>query len=168
MIGEISLKLHQMNLIVAKINWNIVANELPSQSVVYTCLTIDVWTRRRRRGFMCFRCYPPKLAGFHWKLAPKPFDFIMDTSGSPESAQWEELCDARIFVQTVRKMTWSLRNFLKRDLYFETEGVCNHGIRTNILSGSKSKLLLLPSSNSWELIWISYWLSMKVKCSRAH
>jgi hypothetical protein len=45
--GEISLKLRQTNWNVAKNNVNVVADKLPSQIIVYTCLTIDIWTRRR-------------------------------------------------------------------------------------------------------------------------
>ena len=43
--SEISLKLRQTNWNVAKNNVNVVADELPSQITVYTCLTIDIWTR---------------------------------------------------------------------------------------------------------------------------
>jgi hypothetical protein len=45
--GEISLKLRQTNWNVARNNVNVVADKLPSQIIVYTCLTIDIWTRRR-------------------------------------------------------------------------------------------------------------------------
>ena len=44
MFGEISLKLHQMNWNVARNNVDVVADELPSQITVYTCLAIDIWT----------------------------------------------------------------------------------------------------------------------------
>ena len=47
--GEISLKLCQTNWNVARNNEKVVIDELPSQIPVYTCLTIDIWTRRRRR-----------------------------------------------------------------------------------------------------------------------
>ena len=47
--GEISLKLRQTNWNVARTNLNVVDDELPNQRTVYTCLTIDIWTRRRRR-----------------------------------------------------------------------------------------------------------------------
>jgi hypothetical protein len=40
--GEISLKLHQTNLNVAKNNVNVVVFKLPSQRTIYTCLTIDI------------------------------------------------------------------------------------------------------------------------------
>jgi hypothetical protein len=43
--GEISLKLRQTNWNVAKNNVCVVVDELPSQITVYTCLTIDIWTR---------------------------------------------------------------------------------------------------------------------------
>jgi hypothetical protein len=65
--GEISLKLRQTNWNVATNNVNVVANELPSQIIIYTCLTIDIWTRRHRRTSMQFnalQCHPPKMAGF--------------------------------------------------------------------------------------------------------
>ena len=45
--GEISLKLCQTNWNVTIYNVKVVANELPSQLGVYTCLTIGIWTRRR-------------------------------------------------------------------------------------------------------------------------
>jgi hypothetical protein len=44
--GEISLKLHQTNWNVARINVNVVVDELPSQITVYTCLKFDIWTQR--------------------------------------------------------------------------------------------------------------------------
>ena len=47
MFGEISLKLRQTNWNVAKNNVNVVADELPSQITIYTCLTVDIWTRWR-------------------------------------------------------------------------------------------------------------------------
>ena len=61
--GEISLKLRQTNWNVARNNVNVVADELPSQIIIYTCLTIDIWTRRRRctsTRFYAFRCHHPK------------------------------------------------------------------------------------------------------------
>ena len=67
MFGEISLKLRQMNLNFAKINVNVVAYELSSQITVYTCLTIDIWPRRRQHTstwFYALWCRPPKMAGF--------------------------------------------------------------------------------------------------------
>ena len=67
-IGEVSLKLRQTNWIVAINNVNVVANGLRSEIAVDTCLTIDMWTRRRRHTSMRFyalRCHPPKVAGFH-------------------------------------------------------------------------------------------------------
>jgi hypothetical protein len=44
--GKISLKVCQTNWNVARINVNVVVDELPSQIRVYTCLTIDIWTQR--------------------------------------------------------------------------------------------------------------------------
>ena len=43
----ISLKLHQMNWNVVNNNVSVVVDELPSQITIYTCLKIDIWTRRR-------------------------------------------------------------------------------------------------------------------------
>ena len=67
MFGEISLKLRQTNWNVARNNVNVVVDELPSQIIVYTCLTIDIWTRRHQRTSMRFyalQCHPPRMAGF--------------------------------------------------------------------------------------------------------
>jgi hypothetical protein len=67
--GEISLKLCQTNCYVARNNVFVVVDELPSQITIYTCLTSDIWTRRRRRTstrFYALRCHPPKMAGFQW------------------------------------------------------------------------------------------------------
>jgi hypothetical protein len=67
MFGAVPLKLRQMNYNVAKNNVNVVVDELPSRMMVYTCLTIDVWTRQRRHTstrFYALRCHLPKLAGF--------------------------------------------------------------------------------------------------------
>jgi hypothetical protein len=41
---EISLKLPQTNWNVARINVNVVVDELPSRIIDYTCLIIDIWT----------------------------------------------------------------------------------------------------------------------------
>ena len=46
--GEIYLEHRQMNWNVAIINANVVVDELPSQIIIYTCLTINIWTRQRR------------------------------------------------------------------------------------------------------------------------
>jgi hypothetical protein len=65
--GEISLKPRQTNWNVVRSNLNVVVDELSSQITVYTCLTIDIWTQRRRRTstrFNALRCCPPKMAGF--------------------------------------------------------------------------------------------------------
>ena len=65
--GEVSLKLRQTNWNVAKKNVNVVVDELPSQIAIDTCLTIDMWTRRRRRTstqFYALRCHSPKMGGF--------------------------------------------------------------------------------------------------------
>ena len=61
MFGEISLKLHQTNWNVARINVSIVVDELTSQMIVYTWLTIDIWNQQNRRtstGFYALWCHP--------------------------------------------------------------------------------------------------------------
>jgi hypothetical protein len=71
-----------------KNNVNVVAAKLPCQMIVYTCLTIDIWTRRRRRTSMrlyALRCHPPKIGELLVKLASNVFDFTIDTPSSPES-----------------------------------------------------------------------------------
>ena len=65
--AEISLKLRQTNWNVARINVNVVVDELPSQIIVYSFLTIDIWTQRRRCTLMQFyalRSHPHEMAGF--------------------------------------------------------------------------------------------------------
>jgi hypothetical protein len=65
--GKISLKLRQTNWIVARNNVNLVVDKLPSQIIVYTCSTIDIWARRRWRTstwFYALWCHPSKMAGF--------------------------------------------------------------------------------------------------------
>ena len=65
--GENSLKLHQTNWNVARNNVSVVVDELPSQITVYTCLTTNIWTRRRRRTstwFYVLRCHPSKMTDF--------------------------------------------------------------------------------------------------------
>jgi len=65
--GEISLKHRQTNWNVAINNVSVILDELSSQIIVYTCLTIDIWTRWRRRPLTrvyALWCHPPKLVGF--------------------------------------------------------------------------------------------------------
>ena len=72
--GEISLKLRQTNWNVAKNYINVVVDELPSQITVYTCLTIDIWTRQHwctSTQFYALHCHLPKLVGFQWKWCQK-------------------------------------------------------------------------------------------------
>jgi hypothetical protein len=86
--GEIFLKLCQMNHNVARNDVNVVVDELPSQIAVYTCLTIDIWTRRRlgiSMRFLCSLVPSAQNGGLLVKLAPIFFDYTMDTPSSPES-----------------------------------------------------------------------------------
>jgi hypothetical protein len=88
--GEISLKLCQTHWNVAKNNVNVVVDELPSQLIVYTCLTIDIeldGVDAHQCGFMRFGAICPK-----WRASSeigtklKVIDFTMDTPSSLESA----------------------------------------------------------------------------------
>ena len=66
-LGENFLKLCQTSWRLARNNVNVVANEPSSQATIYTCLTSDSWTRRRRctsTRFYALRCHLPKMAGF--------------------------------------------------------------------------------------------------------
>ena len=72
--GENSLKLRQTSLNVAKINVNVVVDELPNQITFYTCFKIDIWTWWRWRTstqFYALRCHPLKMAGFQWDWRQK-------------------------------------------------------------------------------------------------
>ena len=65
--GEISLKLRQTNWNVAGNNVSVVADELSSQIIVYTCSTVDIWTQRRRctsTRFYALWCHLPKMTDF--------------------------------------------------------------------------------------------------------
>jgi hypothetical protein len=62
-----NFKLRETNWDVAKNNVNVVPYELPSQISVYTCLTIDIWTRRLRSTstrFYVLWSHPLKMAYF--------------------------------------------------------------------------------------------------------
>ena len=52
--GGIFPKLRQTSWNVARNSENVVVGELPSQMTIYTCLTINNWTQRHRRGFKRF------------------------------------------------------------------------------------------------------------------
>jgi hypothetical protein len=67
MCDKVSLKLLQTNWNVARNNVNVVVDELPSQVIIYTCLTIDIWTQQRRRTstwFYALQSHLPKIVGF--------------------------------------------------------------------------------------------------------
>ena len=90
--GEISLKLHQTNWNVVRIDVNVVVDELPSLIIVYTCSTIDIWTQRRRRTstwFYAFRCHPSKMTGFQSNWCPK-FSTLLWTP----LARWKALSES--------------------------------------------------------------------------
>jgi hypothetical protein len=84
--GEIYLEHRQMNWNVAIINANVVVDELPSQIIIYTCLTINIWSRRSRHAVLCALVPSAQNVGLLVKLAPNFFDFTMDIPSSPESA----------------------------------------------------------------------------------
>jgi len=122
--GEISLKLRQTNWDVARTNVNVVADELSSQITIHTCLAIDIWSRRRRRTstrFYALRCHPLKMTDFR-EIGAKSFQLYY---GHPQLAG-ERLVRAMQCTQFCAK---SAKNdlkpadFLKRNIYFKTEGV---------------------------------------------
>ena len=109
--GEISLKFRQINWNVARNNINVVVDELPSQITIYTCLTIDIWTRRRQPTSMAALCAlvpSAQIGGLPVNLVPKVFDFTMDTPSSPETALVRAM-QCTQFVLKMREMTLSPR-----------------------------------------------------------
>ena len=114
--GEISLKLRQTYWNVARYNGNVVAIELPSQITIDTCLTIDIWTRRRWRTptqFYALRCHPPKMAAFQWNWRQK-FSTLLWTPPARRKALSESYAThTHIFVLKVQKMTLKAHGFSK-------------------------------------------------------
>ena len=86
--GEISLKLCQTNWNVARNNANVVVDELPSQITIYTCLNIVGSTASMHINAVLCASVPSfkNGSGLSVQLAPKVFDFIMDTPSSLKSA----------------------------------------------------------------------------------
>ena len=82
MFDEISLKLRQMNWNVAINNVNVVADELSSQRIIYTCLTTVIWTQQ----VLCALVPFAQNGGLLGKLAPKAFNFTMDIPSLLERA----------------------------------------------------------------------------------
>ena len=104
--GEISLQLRQTDW---KFTINIVnvdvVDDLPSQITVYTCLTIHIWTWRRRctsTRFYVFRCHPPKMAGFQWNWCRK-FSTLLWTTLARREVLSESYATHMIFVLKVWK-----------------------------------------------------------------
>jgi hypothetical protein len=92
MFGEISFKLRPTNWNVAINNVNVVDDELPSQITIYTCLTIDIWTRWHwctSTRFYALWCHLPKMAGFLWNWRQK-FSTILWTP----LARWKALSES--------------------------------------------------------------------------
>jgi hypothetical protein len=124
MFDEISLKLRQMNWNVIKNNANVVADELPSQLMICTCLTSDIWTQRcrcRSTRFCALRCHPPKLASFQW-IGAKSFRLYY---GHPKLAG---KCLVRAIQRTqfcakCAKYDLQPTDILRRNFYFEMKGV---------------------------------------------
>ena len=123
--GEISLKLRQTNWNVARINVNVIVDELPSQITYYTCLTIDIWTRRHRRTSMQFyalRCHLPKVASFQWNWGQK-FSTLLGTPLACRKALSESYTTRTQFCAKNVKNDLKPTDFPKPNFYFETEGV---------------------------------------------
>ena len=78
--GEISLKLRQTNWNVARNNVNVVADELSSQIIVYTCLIIDIWTWWRRHTSTRFYVWDQSVS-----IVNGDERVFMDTPSLPES-----------------------------------------------------------------------------------
>jgi hypothetical protein len=122
--GEISLKLRQTNWNVARNNVSVVVDKLPSQITISTCLTIDIWTRRCQHTSMHFYalwCHPPKMMGFQWNWHQK-FSTLL----------WTPLACGKRSVRAMQRTQFRAKSakndlkpadFLKRNFYFETEGV---------------------------------------------
>ena len=124
MFGEISLKFRQTNWNVAGNNVNVVADELPSQIIVYTCLAIDIWTWRRWRTstrFMHFGASRPNWQASS-EIGAQSFRLYY---GHPwlagkrlvRAMQHTQFCAKSV------KNDLKPTNFWKRNFYFETEGV---------------------------------------------
>ena len=115
-IWWIFLKLRQMNGNVAKNNVSVVANGLPSQIILYTCLTTDIWIRWRRRTltwFYALWCHLPKMVGFQWNWHEKFSNLL-----------WTPLARERGLVRDMQRMQFHAKsakndlkptNFLKRN-----------------------------------------------------
>ena len=103
------IKLCQMNWNIARNNVSVVIYELPSQITIYNCLTIDIWTRRRRRTstrFYALWCHPPKMASFQWNWHQKILTLLW-TPLAHQNALSESYANARSFVLKVQRMTSS-------------------------------------------------------------
>jgi hypothetical protein len=125
--GEISLKLRQTNWNVARIKVNVVVGDgLPSQIIVYSCFTIDIWTQQRRctsMQFYALRSHPHKMVGFHTSWRQKMSTLL-----------WKPRLAGKRLVRTMQctqfhaksaKNDLRTTNFLKRNFCFETDGVLN-------------------------------------------
>ena len=162
--GEISLKLRQTNWIVARNNINVVATELSSRITIYTCLIIDIWTRRRRRTSTrncTLQCHPPKMAGFQWNWRQKFLTLL-----------WTRLARRKCLVRTMQCMQFCAkgakndlkpRDFLKCHFYFETEGVYSLGTWVLLYSpgqanpGANSQSPSLHGSGMFRIHIGNYW-----------
>ena len=121
--GEIYLKLRQTNWNVARINVNVVVDKLLNQIAVYTCLIIDIWTQRQwhtSTRFYAFRCHPPKMAGS--QIGAKKFQLYY---GHPQLAGKHLVRPMQCTQFCAKSAKNDLKPiyFVKRNFYFETEGV---------------------------------------------
>jgi hypothetical protein len=123
---ELSLKLRQTNWNVARITANVVVDELPSQIIVYSCLTIDIWTQRGR----CTSMQVMRFRAFHTKwrasrqVGAKSCQLYY---GHPQLA-------GKCLVRTMQCTQFHAKSakndlkptdFLKRNFCFETEQALN-------------------------------------------
>ena len=88
----------------------VVVDELPSQIIVNTCLTIEIWTQRTSMWFYAIRCHPPKMA-------PKVFDFTMDTLARRRAMQCTQLCAKSVKMALNPWTFYNITFILKRREY---------------------------------------------------
>ena len=113
------IKLTQQNLYVAFANlrWSIKKYQT----------AVNSWIQRRRRTSMQFhalRCHSPKMAGFQWNRRQK-----FSTLPWTPLALWKTPSESYAAMHAIscwkcEKWLFKPTDFIKRNFYFETEGVC--------------------------------------------
>ena len=127
---------------VAKNNVNVVANELPSQITIYTCLTIDIWTRKCRRPSTRFGAIRPKWWAFS-EIGVKSFRLYYGHPWLIKKRLVRAMQCTR-FLAKIAKNDLKPIDFLKCDFYLETEGV----LRADI-----DAIIYKDFAGFWESLW---------------